>query len=80
MAGFEQGDLKMSGSTGYEDEEGKLWLGEHLIDKHDTVRFEDYKSAVKSALFNEAERLVAEAGQKVPPVNSEIVANERKVR
>ncbi len=70
----------MSVNTGYEEERKLwLWLGEHLIDKRDTARFEDYKSAVRSALFNEAERLVAKAGQKVPPVNPEIVAKERKV-
>ncbi|MHC1600041.1 MAG: hypothetical protein ACXQS5_04380 [Candidatus Methanospirareceae archaeon] len=36
-------------------------------------------SVVKNALFDEVENLVDKTGQKIPPVNPEIVAKERKV-
>ncbi len=86
MGGFERGDLSVQMGARYEAERKLwLWLGEHLsahrISRRelDIAEFEGYRNAVKRALFAEVEQLVSKAGQKVPPVNPEIVAKERKV-
>ena len=70
-----------SSSNRYEEEkELWMWLGKQLLGEAPTINgFEDFKSDVKMALFDDVEHIVAKAGQKVPPVNPEIVAKERKV-
>lgn len=64
------------------EEELKLWtwLGEQLLGE--TVgmdHFDGFKARVKAALWNSAESLVAQTGQKTPPVNPDLVARERNV-
>ena len=67
------------------EEELKLWkwLGDKLLGEAfnaaEIADFEDLKRTVKKALFDDAENLVAKTGQNTPPINPEIVAQERKV-
>jgi len=71
----------MNSSSRYEEEmELWMWLGKQFLGESLAISgFEDFKSAVKRSLFDDVEHIVAKAGQKVPPVNPEIVAKERKV-
>lgn len=69
------------------EEEVKLWkwLGAKLLDGGCQTAttaiddFEGFKKVVRNALFDEVEQLVESTGQKIPPVNPELVAKERKV-